>query len=96
MIKWPRIKRKWDDISDRPKYITIDRRTNNLIHLSEGAIRYDFDKFNSFWDALLADYIENPTDEQLKESIAVCFAEEHDRIDVFNNFKSGKYKLPEV
>lgn len=85
--------RKWDDISYMKSYIKIDRRTNNIIHLSNGTMKYDYKKFDDFWDAIKQDYKENPTDEQLKDSIACCFADEHDRKDVFRKFKEGIYKL---
>lgn len=31
-----------------PKNKNIDRRTNNIVHLKDGSIKYDFSKFNSY------------------------------------------------
>lgn len=34
---------------------------------------YDFSKCDNYIEAILADYIDCTTDEQLKESISLCF-----------------------
>lgn len=65
----------------------IDRRTKNIIHLSDGSIKYDFNKFNSYIEAIYADYIDCPTDEQLKESISLCFADSLDQKVMFKKLK---------
>ena len=74
-----------------PKNKNIDRRTNNIVHLKDGSIKYDFSKFNSYIDAIKADYMDCPTDEQLKESISLCFSDTLDREIMFDKLKS-KFK----
>lgn len=66
----------------------IDRRTNNIVHLKDGSIKYDFSKFNSHIDAIKADYRDCPTDEQLKESISLCFSDTLDREIMFDKLKN--------
>lgn len=65
----------------------IDRRTKNIVHLSDGSIKYDFNKYNSYIEAIYADYIDCRTDEQLKESISLCFADSLDQKVMFEKLK---------
>lgn len=65
----------------------IDRRTKNIIPLSDGSIKYDFNKYKSYIEAIYADYIDCPTDEQLKESISLCFADSLDQKVMFKKLK---------
>lgn len=65
----------------------IDRRTKNIVHLSDGSIKYDFNKYNSYIEAIYADYIDCRTDEQLKESISLCFADSLDQKIMFKKLK---------
>ena len=48
----------------------------------------DFSKFNSYIDAIKADYMDCPTDEQLKESISLCFSDTLDRQIMFDKLES--------
>ena len=48
----------------------------------------DFSKFNSYIDAIKTDYMDCPTDEQLKESISLCFSDTLDRQIMFDKLKS--------
>ena len=70
-----------------PKNKNIDRRTKNIVHLSDGSIKYDFNKYNSYIEAIYADYIDCRTDEQLKESISLCFADSLDQKVMFKKLK---------
>lgn len=70
-----------------PKNKNIDRRTKNIVHLSDGSIKYDFNKYNSYIEAIYADYIDCRTDEQLKESISLCFADSFDQKVMFEKLK---------
>lgn len=70
-----------------PKNKNIDRRTKNIVHLSDGSIKYDFNKYNSYIEAIHADYIDCRTDEQLKESISLCFANNLDQEIIFKKLK---------
>lgn len=70
-----------------PRNKNIDRRTKNIVHLSDGSIKYDFNKYNSYIEAIYADYIDCPTDEQLKESISFCFADSLDQKVMFKKLK---------
>lgn len=70
-----------------PRNKNIDRRTKNIVHLSDGSIKYDFNKYNSYIEAIYADYIDCPTDEQLKESISLCFADSLDQKVMFKKLK---------
>lgn len=70
-----------------PKNKNIDRRTKNIVHLSDGSIKYDFNKYNSYIEAIYADYIDCRTDEQLKESISLCFADSLDQNVMFKKLK---------
>ena len=70
-----------------PKNKNIDRRTKNIVHLSDGSIKYDFNKYNSYIEAIYADYIDCRTDEQLKESISLCFADSLDQKVIFKKLK---------
>ena len=36
-----------------PKNKNIDRRTKNIVHLSDGSIKYDFNKYNSYIEAIM-------------------------------------------
>lgn len=65
----------------------IDKRTKNIIHLSDGSIKYDFNKYNSYIEAICADYTDCPTDEQLKQSISLCFSDNIDQEIMFNKLK---------
>lgn len=62
----------WDDVSHMNR-VTIDRRTKHLIHLSCGSYRYNFGEFSDSFDAVMADYRDNPTDDQLRESFAIMY-----------------------
>lgn len=70
-----------------PKNKNIDRRTKNIVLLSDGSIKYDFNKYNSYIEAIYADYIDCRTDEQLKESISLCFADSLDQKVMFKKLK---------
>lgn len=70
-----------------PKNKNIDRRTKNIVHLSDGSIKYDFNKYNSYIEAIYADYIDCRTDEQLKESISLCFSDSLDQKVMFKKLK---------
>ena len=66
----------------------IDRRTNNIVHLKDGSIKYDFSKFNSYIDAIKADYMDCPTDEQIKKLNSLCFSDTLYRQIMFDKLKS--------
>lgn len=70
-----------------PKNKNIDRRTKNIVHLSDGSMKYDFNRYNSYIEAIYADYIDCQTDEQLKESISLCFYDSLDQKVMFNKLK---------
>lgn len=61
--------------------------TRNIALYSDGTIRYDSMKYGSFVEAILADYMEFPTDDTLRFSISLCFQEEIDRENVFEKLK---------
>ena len=50
-------------------------------------VKYDFNKYNSYIEAIYADYIDCRTDEQLKESISLCFADSLDQKVMFKKLK---------
>ena len=66
----------------------IDGRTQHIIHLKDGSIKYDFDKFGSVIDAIKADYADTPTDDRLRESISLCFSDPFDREVIFRKLKN--------
>lgn len=69
--------------------------TKHITLLDDGySILYDFSKYDNYVEAILADYIDCPTDEQLKESISLCLPGE-----VFNQevvFEKLKSKFSKV
>lgn len=81
----------WDDVSNTKEQ--IDRRTTNLIHLTSGSYRYDFVKFNyDSYAAVMADYEENPTDEQLRKSLGIIYSEERELAYMVEWFKKNRLK----
>lgn len=85
------IKHDWDDVSSM-KHVTIDNRTTNLIHLSCGSYRYNFSKFSDWTEAALADYEENPCDDQIRQSISIVYSDENDVEEIFKWFKEKYIK----
>lgn len=77
-----------------PKNKNIDRRTKHIVHLSDGSIKYDFNKYNNYMEAIHADYLDCPTDEQLKESISLCFPDNLDQKIMFKKLKLQFSKAP--
>lgn len=52
----------------------MERKTKHITLLDDGkTMLYDFSKCDNYIEAILADYIDCTTDEQLKESISLCF-----------------------
>lgn len=73
----------------------MERNTKHLTLLSDGvSLLFDFSKFDNYIEAILADYIDCTTDEQLKESISLCFPDNvSDQEKVFLNLKSKFSKV---
>lgn len=73
----------------------MERKTKHLTLLSDGvSLLFDFSKFDNYIEAILADYIDCTTDEQLKESISICFPDNvSDQEKVFWNLKSKFSKV---
>ena len=73
----------------------MERKTKHLTLLSDGvSLLFDFNKFDNYIEAILADYIDCTTDEQLKESISLCFPDNvSDQEKVFLNLKSKFSKV---
>lgn len=74
----------WDDISYMNGYgrwIWIDRRSNYIIHFN-GSIRYDFSRFSTAMDAVLAEYKDFGAD-ALQEALLCVFSDLRDAKDVF-------------
>ena len=73
----------------------MERKTKHLTLLSDGvSLLFDFSKLDNYIEAILADYIDCTTDEQLKESISLCFPDNvSDQEKVFWNLKSKFSKV---
>ena len=73
----------------------MERKTKHLTLLSDGvSLLFDFSKFDNYIEAILAEYIDCTTDEQLKESISLCFPDNvSDQEKVFWNLKSKFSKV---
>ena len=73
----------------------MERKTKHLTLLPDGvSLLFDFSKCDNYAEAILADYIYCPTDEQLKESISLCFpGNVSDQEKVFGNLKSKFSKI---
>lgn len=73
----------------------MERKTKHITLLDDGkTMLYDFSKCDNYIEAILADYIDCTTDEQLKESISLCFPDNvSDQEKVFGNLKSKFSKI---
>ena len=73
----------------------MERKTKHITLLDDGkTMLYDFSKCDNYIEAILADYIDCTTDEQLKESISLCFpGKVSDQEKVFGNLKSKFSKI---
>ena len=73
----------------------MERKTKHITLLDDGkTMLYDFSKCDNYIEAILADYIDCTTDEQLKESISLCFpGNVSDQEKVFGNLKSKFSKI---
>lgn len=71
------------------------RETKHITLLDDGeSLLFDISKCDNRVEAILADYIYCPTDEQLKESISLCFPDNvSDQEKVFGNLKSKFSKV---
>ena len=71
------------------------RETKHISLLDDGeSLQFDISKCDNCGEAILADYIYCPTDEQLKESISLCFPDNvSDQEKVFGNLKSKFSKV---
>ena len=71
------------------------RETKHITLLDDGeSLLFDISKCDNCGEAILADYIYCPTDEQLKESISLCFPDNvSDQEKVFGNLKSKFSKV---
>ena len=65
------------------------RETKHLTLLDDGeSLLFDISKCDNYMEAILADYIDCPTDEQLKESISLCFPDNvSNQEEVFEGLK---------
>lgn len=73
----------------------MERKTKHITLLDDGkTMLYDFSKCDNYIEAILSDYIDCTTDEQLKESISLCFPDNvSDQEKVFGNLKSKFSKI---
>ena len=73
----------------------MERKTKHITLLDDGeSLLFDISKCDNCGEAILADYIYCPTDEQLKESISLCFPDNvSDQEKVFGNLKSKFSKV---
>lgn len=71
------------------------RETKHITLLDDGeSLLFDISKYDNYVEAILADYIDRPTDEQLRESVSLCLSGE-----VFNQkvvFEKLKSKFSKV
>lgn len=73
----------------------MERKTKHLTLLPDGvSLLFDFSKCDNYAEAILADYIYCPTDEQLKESISLCFPDNASHQEI--SFKELKSKFSKV
>lgn len=73
----------------------MERKTKHITLLDDGkTMLYDFSKCDNYIEAILADYIDCPTDEQLKESISLCFPDNASHQEI--SFKELKSKFSKV
>ena len=71
------------------------RETKHITLLDDGeSLLFDISKCDNYIEAILADYIDCTTDEQLKKSISLCFPDNvSDQEKVFGNLKSKFSKI---
>lgn len=73
----------------------MERKTKHITLLDDGkTMLYDFSKCDNYIEAILADYIDYTTDEQLKESISLCFPDNASHQEI--SFKELKSKFSKV
>lgn len=71
------------------------RETKHITLLDDGeSLLFDISKCDNLGEAILADYIYCPTDEQLKESISLCFPDNASHQEI--SFKELKSKFSKV
>ena len=71
------------------------RETKHITLLDDGeSLLFDISKCDNRVEAILADYIYCPTDEQLKESISLCFPDNASHQEI--SFKELKSKFSKV
>lgn len=65
------------------------RETKHITLLDDGeSLLFDISKCDNYMEAILADYIDCPTDEKLKESISLCFPDNvSNQEEVFEGLK---------
>lgn len=91
------MRKSWDDISFmRPhNHYYIDRRSNYLIHISNGTMRYDFSRFTDHMEAIEAEYRDFGP-EAAQEAILCAYHEEcGDAERVWNQMIELGYIKPE-
>ena len=73
----------------------MERKTKHLTLLSDGvSLLFDFSKCDNYTEAILADYVYCPSDDQLKESISLCFPDNASHQEI--SFKELKSKFSKV
>ena len=71
------------------------RETKHITLLDDGeSLLFDISKCDNLGEAILADYIYCPTDEQLKESISLCFPDNASHQEI--SFKELKSKFSKI
>ena len=76
--------KRWDDISsiDNGRW-AIDRYAHYIIHINNGTMRYDYDRFDDHLDAILAEYHDFGT-ESGREAMQCAYADIADAKAVWN------------
>lgn len=79
------MKRSWDTIPKYNRYVYIDKRSEYIIHLSNGTIKYDYDKFDSWGDAVLQEYHDFGAD-SAKKAMDCAISNHQDAIREWNKW----------